>query len=76
MWVDIDDLRAELERLVRKGEEELAEEDERYEFLKTLRVGILLGYTNVEIMLDELEMVYRERESECVRGVKEVGNEE
>lgn len=28
MWVDIDDVRAELERLVRKGEEELAEEDD------------------------------------------------
>ena len=30
MWVDIDDVRAELERLVRKGEEELAEEEEQY----------------------------------------------
>lgn len=76
MWVDIDDVRAELERLVRKDEEELAEEEEQYEFLKTLRVGILLGYTKVAIMLDELEKVYRERESECVRGMKEVGNEE
>ena len=27
MWVDIDDVRAELERLVRKGEEELVEEE-------------------------------------------------
>ena len=71
MWVDIDDVRAELERLVRKGEEELEEEEEQYEYLKTLRMGTLLGYTNVEIMLDELEMVYRERESECVRGLRE-----
>lgn len=76
MLVDIDDVRAELERLVRKGEEELAEEEEQYEFLKTLHMGTLLGYTNVEIMLDELEMVYRERESECVRGMKEKGYEE
>lgn len=76
MWVDIDDVRAELERLVRKDEEELVEEEERYEFLKTLRTGILLGYTKVEIMLDELEKVYRERESECVRGMKEKGYEE
>lgn len=75
MWVDIDDVRAELERLAR-NEEELAEEEEQYEFLKTLRMGTLLGYTNVEIMLDELEMVYRERESECVRGLREKGYEE
>lgn len=76
MLVDIDDVRAELELLVRKGEEELAEEEEQYEFLKTLHVGVLEGYTKVEIMLDELEKAYRERESECVRGMKEVGNEE
>lgn len=75
MWVDIDDVRAELERLAR-NEEALAEKEEQYEYLKTLRMGTLLGYTNVEIMLDKLEMVYRERESECVRGMKEVGNEE
>lgn len=75
MWVDIDDVRAELERLVRKDEEELAKEEEQYEFLKTLRVGILLGYTKVEIMLDKLEKVYRERE-ECVRGLKEKRYEE
>lgn len=76
MWVDTDDLRAELERLARNEKEELAEEEEKYEYLKTLRMGTLLGYTKVEIMLDELEMVYRERESECVRGMKEKGNEE
>ena len=75
MWVDIDDVRAELERLARNVEE-LAKEEEQYEYLQTLRMGTLLGYTNVEIMLDELEMVYRERESECVRGMKEVGYEE
>mgnify|MGYP007115469867 CR=1 FL=1 len=61
MLVDIDDVRAELERLMR-NEEELAEEEEQYEYLKILRMGTLLGYTNVEIMLDELGMVYRERE--------------
>lgn len=71
MWVDIDDVRAELERLVRKGEEELEEEEEQYEYLNTLHLGTLLGYTNVETMLDELEKVYRERESECVRGLRE-----
>lgn len=62
MWVDIDDVRAELERLVRKGEEELEEEEEQYEYLKTLHMGTLLGYTNVEIMLDRLEHIAREEQ--------------
>ena len=74
MWVDIDDVRAELERSYRKYEEELrGEKDMNYR--RTL-YGILVGYRKVEIMLDELEKVYRERESECVRGMKEVGSEE
>lgn len=60
MWVDIDDVRAELERLVRKGKEEFAEEEEQYEYLKTLHMGTLLGYTKVEIMLDRLEHIARE----------------
>lgn len=64
MWVDIDDVRAELERLVQKEKEELAEEEERYEFLKTLHMGTLLGYTNVEIMLDRLEHVKRLEEEQ------------
>ena len=70
MWVDIDDVRAELERLMR-NEEELAEEEEQYEYLKILRMGTLLGYPNVEIMLDELEMVYRERGLEHIRSLRE-----
>lgn len=74
MWVDVDDVRAELERSYRKYEEELrGEEDMNYR--RTL-YGILVGYRKVEIMLDELEMVYRERESECVRGSREKGYEE
>lgn len=62
MLVDIDDVRAELERLTRKDEEKLAEEQQ--EASKLMRVGILFGYINVETMLDELENGYRERESE------------
>ena len=73
MWVDIDDVRAEIERLARKDEEKL--DKKQHEVSKAIRVGILLGYTNVEIMLDKLEKVYRERESECVRGLKEESNE-
>lgn len=76
MWVDIDDVRAELERLVRKEEEELAEEEVQDEFFKALHAGILVGYTKVEQMLDELEEAYRKRESECVRGLEVYGNEE
>lgn len=74
MWVDIDDVRAEIERLARKDEEKPAEE--QHEVSRAIRVGILLGYTNVETMLNELEKVYRERESECVRGSREKGYEE
>ena len=72
MWVDVDDVRAELERLATEIKEGFAG---RRNF-KTLRYGMLVGYIKVAIMLDELEKVYRERESECVRGMKEVGNEE
>lgn len=71
MWVDIDDVRAELERLVRKGKEELEEEEEQYEFLKTLHVGVLLGYTKVEIMLDKMEEDYRRQEEEYSRSLME-----
>lgn len=74
MWVDIDDVRAELERLYRKDEEELrGEKNMNY---RRMLYGMLVGYAKVEIMLNELEKVYRERESECVRGIKEKGYEE
>lgn len=72
MWVDIDDVRAELERLATETKEGFAG---RRNF-KTLCHGMLVGYTKVAIMLDELEKVYRERESECVRGSREKGYEE
>lgn len=74
MWVDIDDVRAELERSRREIEEEFDEESDG--FVMTFLLGMLSGYGRVEMMLDELEKAYRERESECVRGMKEVGNEE
>lgn len=74
MWVDIDDVRAELEILYRKTEEMLAEEED--ETLRAMHLGTLIGYAKVEAMLNELEKVYRERESECVRGSREKGYEE
>lgn len=74
MWVDIDGVRAELELLYRKTEEMLAEEEN--EGLRAMHIGTLIGYAKVEVMLNELEKVYRERESECVRGSREKGYEE
>lgn len=76
MWVDIDDVRAELKCLMRETGEEFAEEDGRDEDLLQFRLGKLFGYTKVEQMLDELEEAYRKRESECVRGLEVYGNEE
>ncbi len=74
MWVDMDDVRAELERSRREIEEEFDEESDW--FVMTFLAGVLSGYGRVKMMLDELEKAYRERESECVRGMKEVGSEE
>lgn len=50
MWVDMDDVRAELERLARETEEEFAGRRNR----KTLHYGMLVGYHKVDVMLDEL----------------------
>lgn len=75
MWVDIDNLRAELRRLQRELEEEL-DESEKLLMSQAFISGEITAYYKIEQMLDELEKVYRERESECVRGMKEVGYEE
>ena len=74
MLVDINDVRAEIKNLEREDRKGL-----RVETSVAIRAtysGILVGYKKVEQILDELEKVYRERESECVRGMKEVGSEE
>lgn len=75
MWVDIDELRAELRRLQRELEEEL-DESEKLLMSQAFISGEITAYYKIEQMLDELEKVYRERESECVRGMKEEGYEE
>ena len=67
MWVDMDDVRAELINVEREAVEELAGKDERDEDLLQFRLGKLFGYVKVEEMLDELEKVYREREHEGER---------
>lgn len=64
MWVDIDDLRADLERLYRKDEEELrGEEDMNY---RRMLYGILAGYRKVEMMLDEQEEAYCKKACEGI----------
>lgn len=74
MWVDIDDLRADLERLYIKYEEELrGEEDMNY---RRMLYGILAGYRKVEMMLDEMEEVYRKQGLEHIRSLREEENEE
>lgn len=69
MWVDINGVRAELELLYRKTEEMLAEEEN--EGLRAMHMGTLIGYTKVEIMLDELEKDYRNQGLEHIRSMRE-----
>lgn len=74
MWVDMDDLRADLERLYRKCEEELrGEENMNY---RRMLYGILAGYRKVEMMLDEQEEAYRNQGLEYIRSLREDENEE
>ena len=74
MWVDIDDVRAELERSYRKYEEELrGEEDMNY---RIMLHGILVGYKKVEQMLHEMEEIYRNQGLEHIRSLREDNNEE
>lgn len=69
MWVDIDDVRAELEHLYRKDEEELrGEEDMNY---RRMLNGILVGYRKVVVMLDEMEEIYRNQGLEHIRSLRE-----
>lgn len=75
MWVDIDDLRAEIRSLERETEEEIAEKKVQDEFFKALHVGILVGYTKVEQVLDDMEEVYRKQGLEHIRSLREEGNE-
>lgn len=69
MWVDIDDLRAEIRTLYRKDEEALRVE-KNMNYRRNL-YGILAGYMKVEIMLDKLEEVYRNQGLEHIRSLRE-----
>ena len=68
MWVDIDDLRADLERLCKKAKEEFVGEKNSD---KTLLYGMLAGYRKVEMMLDEQEEAYRNQGLEYIRSLRE-----
>lgn len=69
MWVDIDDLRADLESLYIKDEEELrGEENMNY---RRMLYGMLAGYRKVEMMLDEQEEAYRNQGLEHIRSLRE-----
>lgn len=67
MRINIDDVVAELERLATETKEGFAG---RRNF-KTLCHGILVGYTKVAIMLDELEKVYRNQGLDRIKGLRE-----
>lgn len=71
MWVDIDDLRAEIINVERETGEELAGKDELDEDLLQFRLGELFGYIKVEEMLDELEEAYRNQGLEHIRSMRE-----
>lgn len=69
MWVDIDDLRADLEACIEKYEEELrGEENMNY---RRMLYGMLAGYRKVEMMLDEQEEAYRNQGLEYIRSLRE-----
>lgn len=68
MWVDIDDLRADLERLCKKAKEEFVGEKNSD---KMLLYGMLAGYAEVEMMLDEQEEAYRNQGLEHIRSLRE-----
>lgn len=69
MWVDMDDMRADLERLVRETKENLlGEENMNY---RRILYGILAGYRKVEMMLDEQEEAYRNQGLEHIRSMME-----
>lgn len=69
MWVDFDDLRAEIRSLRKEAEEELDEEPNWY--VMSVLAGVLRGYNKVELMLDELEEVYRKQGLEHIRSLRE-----
>lgn len=69
MWIDIDDLRAEIRTLRKETKKELDEETNWH--VKFSLVGVLKGYKNVDLMLDEMEEAYRNQGLEHIRSLRE-----
>ena len=70
MWVNIDDLMAELERFERKTKEEF--DGEENSTFKTLLYGMLVGYSEVEMMLCKLATEeYRKQGLEHIKSLRE-----
>nr|DAW53841.1 MAG TPA: hypothetical protein [Caudoviricetes sp.] len=69
MWVDIDDLRAEIRNLERQDRKGLRGEMNVH--LRASYTGILVGYKKVEQILDEMEENYQEKEEEYSRNLME-----
>lgn len=69
MFVDIDDLRAEIRNLERQDRKGLR--GEMNVRLRASYTGILVGYKKVEQILDEMEENYQEKEEEYSRSLRE-----
>nr|DAI18345.1 MAG TPA: hypothetical protein [Caudoviricetes sp.] len=69
MWIDIDDLRAEIRNLERQDRKGLRGEMNVH--LRASYTGILVGYKKVEQILDEMEENYQEKEEEYSRNLME-----
>ena len=69
MWVDIDDLRADLRALVRKDKEKLRGEQNLVN--RSAYSGMLVAYQKVDMMLDDLKDAYRKQGLEYIKSLKE-----
>ena len=74
MWVDIDDLRADIKDFATKTEKQLAKEE--LSELRATLVGELIAFHKVKEKLERLEEVYKKHGLEYIEGCKEEGNEE
>lgn len=69
MWVDIDDVRAEIRSMRKETQKEFDEEMNWH--VKFAIAGVLNGYKKVDLMLDEMEEIYRKRGLENIRSLRE-----
>ncbi len=75
MWVDIDDLRAELKIMATEAEKEGADEENNLIF-KAMMSGEVTAYKKIERMLESLEWIHKLDGNEYIRILREEGNEE